>query len=345
MSGQEDHSSQAVMKEVMTPSKMLVAELREELTARGLSPKGLKKDLVERLEAALEGQTDKNGKELPVTQKEEEPIIESKNDQLRTQEEPSQHADQKELLPEEFQKPFEDLKEEKTKKNNEIEELHQDKTPEENKFDDSFQFEEEHQPKKTKITEHEQAKNLEKDLKASIEGPKKPDEPIVESKDEPTAKETSKEELNENTTVAFKELHESKEETMQSTLNSPFVHIRNLARPFAVPAFKEKLSSYGQVLDFWIDALKSNCYVQFATASGAESCKAALDGCQWPIDNVRRLRVDYIPDMPAMARTKTDNNPTPKTPAKSLDDLFYRTKTEPQLFYLPAVIDEINCKK
>ncbi|RKP16090.1 hypothetical protein ROZALSC1DRAFT_25676, partial [Rozella allomycis CSF55] len=45
-----------------TPSKLKVVQLREELSSRGLSPKGLKKDLVERLEAALKCE---NLQELP----------------------------------------------------------------------------------------------------------------------------------------------------------------------------------------------------------------------------------------------------------------------------------------
>lgn len=44
-----------VSKTPIKPSNMKVAELKEELQARGLSPKGLKKELVERLESSIQG--------------------------------------------------------------------------------------------------------------------------------------------------------------------------------------------------------------------------------------------------------------------------------------------------
>ncbi len=53
------HETSSQDEPPMTPSAMKVAELKEALTARGLSPKGLKKELIERLEDALQTEPSK----------------------------------------------------------------------------------------------------------------------------------------------------------------------------------------------------------------------------------------------------------------------------------------------
>ena len=43
---------------------------------------------------------------------------------------------------------------------------------------------------------------------------------------------------------------------------SATVHITNLVRPFTLPQLKDFLAVHGEYSDFWIDKIKSNCFVK-----------------------------------------------------------------------------------
>jgi hypothetical protein len=42
---------------------------------------------------------------------------------------------------------------------------------------------------------------------------------------------------------------------------SASICVSNLVRPFTLPALREKLASFGEVTDFWINSIKSHCFV------------------------------------------------------------------------------------
>ncbi|KAL0966327.1 hypothetical protein UPYG_G00293940 [Umbra pygmaea] len=76
---------------------------------------------------------------------------------------------------------------------------------------------------------------------------------------------------------------------------SNIVHISNLVRPFTLGQLKELLSRTGTVLDegFWIDKIKSHCYVTYGSADEAMATRAALHGVKWPQSNPKFLCVDF----------------------------------------------------
>uniref|UniRef100_A0A8C7LHH6 Apoptotic chromatin condensation inducer in the nucleus n=1 Tax=Oncorhynchus kisutch TaxID=8019 RepID=A0A8C7LHH6_ONCKI len=76
---------------------------------------------------------------------------------------------------------------------------------------------------------------------------------------------------------------------------SNIVHLSNLVRPFTLGQLKELLSRTGTVLEdgFWIDKIKSHCYVTYSSAEEAVATRAALHGVKWPQSNPKFLCVDF----------------------------------------------------
>uniref|UniRef100_A0A3P8X1S2 Apoptotic chromatin condensation inducer 1a n=2 Tax=Cynoglossus semilaevis TaxID=244447 RepID=A0A3P8X1S2_CYNSE len=76
---------------------------------------------------------------------------------------------------------------------------------------------------------------------------------------------------------------------------SNIVHVCNLVRPFTLGQLKELLSRTGTLVDdgFWIDKIKSHCYVTYSSSEEAVATRAALHGVKWPQSNPKLLSVDF----------------------------------------------------
>ncbi|KAG5286618.1 hypothetical protein AALO_G00016960 [Alosa alosa] len=76
---------------------------------------------------------------------------------------------------------------------------------------------------------------------------------------------------------------------------SNIIHVCNLVRPFTLGQLKELLNRTGTVLedDFWIDKIKSHCFVTYASAEEAVATRTALHGVKWPQSNPKFLSVDF----------------------------------------------------
>ncbi|CAB1351540.1 unnamed protein product [Coregonus sp. 'balchen'] len=76
---------------------------------------------------------------------------------------------------------------------------------------------------------------------------------------------------------------------------SNIVHVCNLVRPFTLGQLKELLNRTGSVAEdgFWIDKIKSHCYVTYSSTEEAVATRAALHGVKWPQSNPKVLSVDF----------------------------------------------------
>ncbi|XP_041925753.1 apoptotic chromatin condensation inducer 1b isoform X2 [Alosa sapidissima] len=76
---------------------------------------------------------------------------------------------------------------------------------------------------------------------------------------------------------------------------SKIVHVRNLVRPFTLGQLKELLGRTGTMVEegFWIDKIKSHCFVTYSTTEEAVATRAALHGVKWPLSNPKVLNVDF----------------------------------------------------
>ncbi|CAN7992337.1 unnamed protein product [Ixodes hexagonus] len=90
--------------------------------------------------------------------------------------------------------------------------------------------------------------------------------------------------------------------------------VRNLVRPFTLNQLKQLLSEFGETVDseFWIDKIKSKCFVTYATEEEAATAREALHNLRWPLCNPKILHIDFsTPE--EMARQKEP--PAPRIPA------------------------------
>uniref|UniRef100_A0A1A9V9L2 RRM domain-containing protein n=1 Tax=Glossina austeni TaxID=7395 RepID=A0A1A9V9L2_GLOAU len=92
---------------------------------------------------------------------------------------------------------------------------------------------------------------------------------------------------------------------------SSVLYITNLVRPFTVLQLKGLLARTGKIVEdgFWIDRIKSKCYVEYETEDEAIETRHALHGVRWPVSNPKCLNVDFglKPDMlKAVESTKED---------------------------------------
>merc|ERR1719394_307231 len=74
------------------------------------------------------------------------------------------------------------------------------------------------------------------------------------------------------------------------------VHITNLVRPFTLGQLKDFLQVHGDYSDFWIDKIKSNCFVKYNEIESAINCRKLIHGKKWPSSNPKSLRVMYSTD-------------------------------------------------
>ncbi|CAJ1086030.1 apoptotic chromatin condensation inducer 1b isoform X2 [Xyrichtys novacula] len=76
---------------------------------------------------------------------------------------------------------------------------------------------------------------------------------------------------------------------------SNILHVTNLVRPFTLGQLKELLGRTGSMVEegFWIDKIKSHCFVTYTTTEEAVATRAALHGVKWPQSNPKVLSVDF----------------------------------------------------
>jgi len=76
---------------------------------------------------------------------------------------------------------------------------------------------------------------------------------------------------------------------------SVYLHIENLVRPFTIGQLKGLVGKTGVISEdgFWINNIKSHCYVQLSSEEEATATREAMHGLKWPSGNPKNLKVDF----------------------------------------------------
>lgn len=97
---------------------------------------------------------------------------------------------------------------------------------------------------------------------------------------------------------------------------SSVLFITNLVRPFTAQQLKNLLLRTGTIAEngFWIDKIKSKCYVEYTTEDAAVETRHALHGVRWPVNNPKTLVVEFAShdDMAVAQALSEETDPIPR---------------------------------
>ncbi|KAE9547922.1 hypothetical protein FO519_008870 [Halicephalobus sp. NKZ332] len=166
-----------------------------------------------------------------------------------------------------------------------------------------------------------------------------------------------------------------REVTPAKNPQSAIIHVRNLKRPFTLGSLQNVLKKFGEFdaeKEFWIDSIRSHCFVKYASADEASKARDALHYIEWPPGNKTEITADYSNeeefdhfrgvikkvirnesvDDESSRSTKQEEAASPRIreekadrekrheEKKSIEQLFRKTKTEPAIYYLPLTEEE-----
>ncbi|KAL6227816.1 hypothetical protein ACLB2K_001772 [Fragaria x ananassa] len=91
--------------------------------------------------------------------------------------------------------------------------------------------------------------------------------------------------------------------------------IDHFLRPFTLKAVHELLGKTGKVTDFWMDQIKTHCFVTYSSVEEAVETRNGLYNLQWPTNGGRLLVADFVD--PQEVQTRVQNPQTPVTPVSA----------------------------
>lgn len=88
----------------------------------------------------------------------------------------------------------------------------------------------------------------------------------------------------------------TKERIVPPSPKSPTNSLRidQFLRPFTLKAVQELLGKTGTVVSFWMDHIKTHCYVTYSSVEEAMETRNAVYNLQWPANGGRLLRADFV---------------------------------------------------
>ncbi|RLN19704.1 apoptotic chromatin condensation inducer in the nucleus-like [Panicum miliaceum] len=90
------------------------------------------------------------------------------------------------------------------------------------------------------------------------------------------------------------------------------LRIDRFVRPFTLKAVQELLGKTGSVQNFWMDHIKTHCYVTFSSVDEAVATRDAVFNLQWPPNNGNKLIAEFVD--PQEVKLKIEPRPPPAAP-------------------------------
>ncbi|KAF5765695.1 putative transcription regulator SAP family [Helianthus annuus] len=99
---------------------------------------------------------------------------------------------------------------------------------------------------------------------------------------------------------------EPKERVVPPSSMSPTTSLRidRFLRPFTLKAVQELLGKTGTVVSFWMDQIKTHCYVTYSSVEEAIETRNAVYNLQWPTNGGRLLIAEFVD--PSEVKTRTE---------------------------------------
>lgn len=116
------------------------------------------------------------------------------------------------------------------------------------------------------------------------------------------------------------------------------LRIDRFIRPFTLKAVQELLGKSGNITSFWMDQIKTHCYVSYSTVEEATETRDAVYNLQWPPKGGRLLVAEYVEPQevrmkleppPHVAFANNDSTVPPVTTTSLPEPFPYQHKEQP----------------
>ncbi|KAI3462037.1 hypothetical protein Pfo_018700 [Paulownia fortunei] len=105
------------------------------------------------------------------------------------------------------------------------------------------------------------------------------------------------------------------------------LRIDRFLRPFTLKQVQELLGKTGTVTSFWMDHIKTHCYVSYSSVEEAVGTRNAVYNLQWPPNGGRLLVAEFVD--PQEVKTRAEAPPaSPATPSTSAAPTFSTTQSQ-----------------
>ncbi|KAI9482537.1 hypothetical protein BDB00DRAFT_857547 [Zychaea mexicana] len=298
-------------------SKLRVVDLKAELTQRSLPVKGKKDELIARLQQWInenKEQEDATANEQPQEvngQQEEQAATEKEESQAA----PPQQQDSMVSPPVNNVEPEPEPTSVPAPVVEQQQQQHQaDAETQPATTADSTQPVEESKPKEATQSPKEGSKAV------AVEEPMKEDKPVAaaaaaasveeqESEKRPapaeeesdikgtkrkrldTEAEKSTEKRSKASTDETTDMEAVQQQQQDTSVTSSAIYIKGFVRPLIIRHVQELINQYGTVKRFWMDAIKTHCYVIYETEKEAKDAFGGIDGIVFPRDTGRKVQV------------------------------------------------------
>uniref|UniRef100_A0A1J3H4L1 Apoptotic chromatin condensation inducer in the nucleus n=1 Tax=Noccaea caerulescens TaxID=107243 RepID=A0A1J3H4L1_NOCCA len=95
------------------------------------------------------------------------------------------------------------------------------------------------------------------------------------------------------------------------------LRIDRFLRPFTLKAVQELLGKTGNVTSFWMDHIKTHCYVSYSSAEEAAATREAVYNLQWPPNGGRLLTAEFVGPEEVKAKLEAPLPPPPQAQAQA----------------------------
>ncbi|CAM8996152.1 unnamed protein product [Rhodiola kirilowii] len=110
----------------------------------------------------------------------------------------------------------------------------------------------------------------------------------------------------------------TKERVVPPSTNPPTNSLRidRFLRPFTLKSLQELLGKTGKVISFWMDHIKTHCYVTYSSVEEATETRNAVYNLQWPTNGGRLLVADFVDPQEVKNRVEVPT-PSPAAPVSA----------------------------
>ncbi|XP_038891971.1 apoptotic chromatin condensation inducer in the nucleus [Benincasa hispida] len=107
------------------------------------------------------------------------------------------------------------------------------------------------------------------------------------------------------------------------------LRIDRFLRPFTLKAVQELLGKTGNVTSFWMDHIKTHCYVTYSSVEEAMKTRDAVYNLQWPPNGGRLLMAEFVDPQEVKNRVEAPQTPTPAAVAPPVSNVLPPVQPEP----------------